>query len=393
MREPRDRPEAHLSGDSAPSAHEEAAPRPPARPRAGSRALAAALLALLPLATALGTAVWGWRVVHRPYQGWAGEEVLIDLPSGMGARAIVERLEAAGVIPSAGLGRLHLLYLLDDPPLLAGEYRFDRPASTAEVLDRIARGDVASHPLTIVEGLTLEETATAIAAAGFGARGRLLEAMSDPTPIHDLDPAATDLEGYLFPETYAFARGITEREIVATMVGLFRRTLERRLPGPNGQTLSPGKVRDLVTLASIVEKETGLDQERPLVAGVFVNRLALGIPLGADPTIIFALKKAGTWDGNIRRPDLSLDSPYNTYLRAGLPPGPICSPGLHSLRAAAAPAETRHLYFVSRNDGSHVFAPTLQEHNRNVERWQKAFWRDRAQGAAVDAPSSGPSTP
>jgi UPF0755 protein len=277
---------------------------------------------------------------------------------------------------------LYLIYQLDDPPLLAGEYRFEDAASTAEVLDRIARGDVATHPLTVVEGLTLEETAAAIAAAGFGDRDRLLATMRNAGPIRDLDPAATDLEGYLFPETYAFARATSEAEIVATLVTTFRDALAQVASAapPAGET------RRVVTLASIVEKETGLDQERPLVAGVFANRLRLGMPLGADPTIIYALKKAGTWDGDVRRADLAMESPYNTYRVAGLPPGPICSPGLASLRAAAAPATTPHLYFVSRNDGSHVFAPSLAEHNRNVERWQKAFWRDRpAQTPAADA--------
>jgi UPF0755 protein len=320
-------------------------------------------------------------VIQRPHRAWQGDEVVVDLPSGLGARGILTRLEAAGVIPSAGLARLYLLYALRDPTLLAGEYRFDEPATTAQVLDRIIRGDVATFSLTVVEGLTLEETAAAIAKAGFGDRERLLAAMADPAAIHDLDPAATDLEGYLFPETYAFARGTSEAEIVATLVATFRTALARDLGG----SLEPGGLRRLVTLASIVEKETGLDQERPLVAGVFANRVRLGIPLGADPTVIFALKKAGTWDGNIRRADLRLESPYNTYLNAGLPPGPICSPGLESLRAAAAPATTPHLYFVSRNDGSHVFATTLAEHNRNVERWQKAFWRDRDGAAAGES--------
>jgi UPF0755 protein len=337
------------------------------------------------LAAAGAGGVWAWRAVHRPYQGWSGEEVLVDLPRGLGAQAIVEKLEEAGVIADARLALLHLVYALDEPPLLAGEYRFDRPASTAEVLDRIARGDVATHPLTIVEGLTLEETAAVIAAAGFGDEARLLRAMADPSRIRDLDPAAKDLEGYLFPDTYSFARGTSEDEVVATLVATFRRMLEERVPGPGdppgGRPAPRERLRELVTLASIVEKETGSDAERPLVAGVFANRLAQGIPLGADPTIIFALKKAGTWDGNIRRADLGLESPYNTYLHAGLPPGPICSPGLRSLQAAAAPAATRHLYFVSRNDGSHVFAETLAEHNRNVERWQKAFFRDRARAA------------
>jgi len=358
------------------------------------RAGLGAVLAALPLLTAIGVAVWGWRAVERPFQGWEGPEVLVDLPRGSSARAILERLEDRGVIRSAGLARLYLLYRLHDAPLLAGEYRFDRPASTVEVLDRIRRGDVATYPLTVIEGLTLEETIQAIVAAGFGDAEGLRAAMLDPAPIRDLDPAATDLEGYLFPNTYSFAHGTSPTEIVAAMVSTFRSAIAPLVGSASGEEpghAPAGEVRRVVTLASIVEKETGLDQERPLVAGVFANRLRLGMPLGADPTVIFALKKAGTWDGNVRRADLALDSPYNTYVHAGLPPGPICSPGLASLRAAAAPAETPHLYFVSRNDGSHVFAATLSEHNRNVEQWQKAFWRSRAgQTPAAPAPGGSP---
>jgi UPF0755 protein len=148
----------------------------------------------------------------------------------------------------------------------------------------------------------------------------------------------------------------------------------------------------VVTLASIVEKEAKLAAERPMIAGVYANRLRLGMALGADPTVIFALARAGRYDGNLRRDDLAFDSPYNTYRNAGLPPGPICSPGLASLAAAAAPAAGPYLYFVSRNDGSHVFATTLAEHNRNVERWQKEYWRDRwarERREAADAPRHG----
>jgi UPF0755 protein len=237
----------------------------------------------------------------------------------------------------------------------------------------------------VIEGLTLDEIAAAIAAAGFGDVERLRAAMADASSMRDLDPAASDLEGYLFPDTYAFARGTSETAIVAAMVGTFRHAVGTVI----GPSPPAGEVRRLATLASIVEKETGLDTERPLVAGVFVNRLRLGIPLGADPTIIYALKKAGAWDGDVRRADLAMESPYNTYRVAGLPPGPICSPGLASLRAAAAPATTQYLYFVSRNDGSHVFAATLEEHNRNVQQWQKAFWHARP----VPTPTGGAGAP
>jgi UPF0755 protein len=228
--------------------------------------------------------------------------------------------------------------------------------------------------LTIIEGLTLEEIADQLAHQGFGRREVFLDLMRSPRLIADLDPDAPDLEGYLFPETYSFAVGASEKEIVETLVKTFRKRFERdvrpRITG--GRT-----VRQVVTLASIVEKEAKAPQDRPLIAAVYKNRLDRRIGLAADPTVIYALKKAGRWDGNIRREDLQIDSPYNTYRYAGLPPGPICSPGLASLAAAAAPADVPYLYFVSRNDGTHVFASTLAEHNRNVEIWQRKYWRDR----------------
>jgi UPF0755 protein len=207
--------------------------------------------------------------------------------------------------------------------------------------------------------------------------------MRDPAPVADLDPAAPDLEGYLFPDTYAFARGVPEREVVAALVANFRRRWTASVaPLLAGARVAgaPSAPREVVTLAAIVEKEARLAEERPLIAGVYANRLARGIALYADPTVIYALKLRGTWDGNLRRPDLQLDSPYNTYRYPGLPPGPICSPGLASLAAAAAPADVPYLYFVGRNDGSHVFAETLAEHNRNVEEWQRRYWRERWSG-------------
>ena len=339
-----------------------------------------ALLVLAALAAGGALAWWGWSTLHRPHRGFAGAETIVVIEPGTGASAILDRLEAEGVIADARLARAWLVYRLGDPPLGAGEYRFAEPATTPEVLDRLIRGDVLTHPVTLVEGLTLDETADALAAAGFGERAALLAAMRDPAPIADLDPEAADLEGYLFPDTYAFARNVPESEIVAALVANFR----RRWAASVGPLLAAARVegapaapREVVTLASIVEKEARLPEERALIAGVYANRLARGIALYADPTVIYALKSRGTWDGNLRRPDLQLDSPYNTYRYPGLPPGPICSPGLAALRAAAAPAEVPYLYFVGRNDGSHVFAETLSEHNRNVDEWQRRYWRRR----------------
>jgi UPF0755 protein len=321
-------------------------------------------------------AAWAWRGLSEPFQGYVGGERLVRVEAGSGAGRILERLEAEGVLADAWLARAYLVYRLGDPPLQAGEYRFAGAATAPQVLAKLIRGDVVRHSVTVVEGLTLEETAQHLAASGFGRLEVLLDAMRDPAAIADLDPEATDLEGYLFPDTYSFAGGTPAGEVVAALVRTFRQRwasdIAALLPDPPGRT-----VREVVTLASIVEKEARLAGERPLVAGVYWNRLGRGMGLYADPTVIFAVKRLGRWDGNLRREDLQLDSPYNTYRYGGLPPGPIASPGLASLAAAAAPAEVPYLYFVSRNDGSHVFAETLAEHNANVERWQRRWWRER----------------
>ncbi len=331
-------------------------------------------VAALVVALAAGAAAWiGWQKLFRPYRGYSGSDRLVRVAEGTDAGSILEQLEREGVLADALLARLYLRWAAGGSSLKAGEYRFSEPLTAPQVLDRLIRGAVESHPVTLVEGLTLEETAETLAAAGHGSRERLLAEMRDPSPISDLDPAAPDLEGYLFPDTYRFARGTSERRIVATLVANFRRRWRERLVSQVGD----GELRRLVTLASLVEKEARLAAERPVIAGVYAHRLRRGMLLQADPTVIYALMLLGRWDGNLRRPDLRIDSPYNTYRYPGLPPGPICSPGLASLAAAAEPADTPFLYFVSRNDGSHVFAATLAEHNRNVERWQRQYWRER----------------
>lgn len=382
------------------------------RPRRTGRRLFA-LLVLALLGAGLGSA-WAWRSLHTP-RGEGNRSFVVE--PGQGATAILAGLEREGFVPDARIARLYLMGYLGNPPLKAGDYEFEGPVSAVEAIKKVARGEVTVRSVTIREGLTLEETADALLAAGFGRRGALLEALRDPAPIRDLDPDARDLEGYLFPDTYSWSRGTGEREIVATLVATFRERFERevRAPYEAGRAaafarstlhadaavldaaaeneLAPNQpptprskadhhwrtrsIRELVTLASIVEMEAQLQGERRLIAGVYANRMALGMGLYADPTVIFALKRVGRWDGNIRKSDLQIDSPYNTYRYAGLPPGPIASPGLASLKAAADPSSLNYLYFVSRNDGSHIFASTLAEHNRNVERWQRRYWREK----------------
>ena len=355
-------------------------PRKPAArkakaPKKGRPLFAFGLLLLLFLIPATMAAI-GWWQIQQPYKGYPEDERRIEVAAGSGAGATLERLEEEGVLANSGLARVYLIAVLGNPPIQAGEYVFRGPMTTAAVLRKLIRGEVATDSVTLVEGLTLEETAAELAAAGFGEEQVFLDLLRSPDLISDVDPQAGDLEGYLFPETYRFARSTPEAEIVRTLVRTFRSRLEQVRPLLD-QRPREGGVRELVTLASIVEKEARLEDERALIAAVYQNRIDRGIGLQADPTVIFALKRQGRWNGNLRRDDLRMDSPYNTYRYAGLPPGPICSPGLASLRAAAAPADAPYIYFVSRNDGSHVFAETLAEHNRNVERWQRRYWRER----------------
>ena len=332
-----------------------------------------ALLAVLLLVAAAGAAYLGHRALMRPFRSYPEEEKTVHIEPGTDAGSILMQLEREGIIVDARLARLYLRYAAEGGSLKAGEYRFVEPLSTPQVVTKLTRGEVATHPVTLIEGLALAESAAALAAAGQGNLEELLREMRDPARIADLDPDATDLEGYLFPDTYRFARGTGAVAIVDELVGTFRRRYLERLQG----VVEPGGLRRLVTLASVVEKEAQLHDERPVIAGVYAHRLRRRMPLQADPTVIYALVLLDRWDGNLRRPDLQVESPYNTYRYPGLPPGPICSPGLASLEAAAAPADTPYLYFVSRNDGSHVFAATLAEHNRNVERWQRQYWRER----------------
>ena len=338
-------------------------------------------LALLAAIAAAGAAYWAWQKIHQPHRAWSGDAAELIIKPGTSALRILALLEENGVIVDQRLARVYLVYKLEDPPLLAGEYRFDEALNTPQALDKLIRGEVQTHPVTLIEGLTFQEAAEALAAAGFGRLDIFLAEVSDPSRISDLDPEASNLEGYLYPDTYHFARGTGEKEIVDTLVRTFRQRYEKEV-APLLADLPPDykpqlDLRSLVTLASIVEKETQLEEERPLVASVYSNRLRIGMGLYADPTIIYGKKLDGTWDGNLRRADLRAESPYNTYRVPGLPPSPICSPSLASLLAALAPAETDYFYFVSRNDGSHVFAQSKQEHDRNVYKWQKLYWRKR----------------
>jgi UPF0755 protein len=333
------------------------------------------VLVLVCVAAAGIVGAMAWQRLHEPYKGYAGDEQFVEIPPGAGTAEIRRRLIDAGVVRDELSFRAAVWWSGNAQGLQAGEFRFDRPMHAVEVVEKIGRGDVYARRVTFREGLTIAEMAVVFEADGFGTARDFVAAAGDPALVRGLDPHATDLEGYLFPETYALPRGTPAPRLVAMMVDRFRATYTEDL---QAKAREQGfTTRQVVTLASLVEKETGKPEERPLVAAVYRNRLTIGMGMQADPTVVYALQKAGKYDGNIRREDLQFDSPYNTYRYPGLPPGPIASPGKASLEAVLAPADVRYLYFVSRNDGSHVFAETLAQHNANVYRYQVLYFREQ----------------
>ena len=349
-----------------------------------------AFLALVVLAL-IAAAGGAWTLYQRtstPFKGYDAAEQFVTIEPGSSTRAIGQRLIDAGVISNEATFRAALWRSGRARGLQAGEFRFDRPMTPTEVIDKIARGDVYNRRLTFPEGLNIREMAHIYEQQGFGKGSAFIEAAGNAAPVQDIDPAATDLEGYLFPETYSMPRDTTAAKLISLMVGRFRQLFTSEMQqAALALDMTP---RQAVTLASLVEKETAKPSERPMVAAVYLNRLRIGMGMQADPTVIYALQRAGRYDGNLRRDDLAFDSPYNTYRYPGLPPGPIASPGLASLKAAVAPAAVDYLYFVSRNDGSHVFARTLAEHNENVRQYQVLYFRQQraAERAAAEKEKS-----
>jgi len=323
----------------------------------------------------LGTIMWT-RITER-YKGYESAEQYVEIPRGATATDIRRRLVDAGIVENDITMRAALLWSRQGGKLKAGEYRFDRPLSALEVIDRLVRGEVFTRRITFREGLTIAEMAQVFEMQELGQADDFVAAAKNVTLIADLDEAAPDLEGYLFPETYTVSRSTSAPELVAAMVARFR----DNFPEASRQRAAAEgfSVRQAVTLASLVEKETARGEERPMVSAVYRNRLKIGMGMQADPTVIYALQRARRYNGNIRRVDLEFDSPYNTYKYRGLPPGPIAAPGKAALDAAIAPAAVSYLYFVSRNDGSHVFADTLAEHNRNVHEFQVLYFQRQRQ--------------
>ena len=308
-----------------------------------------------------------------PYRAFSGDEVFVELPAGTSVSGMAQRLADAGVVSDPMTFRIAARLSGADRQLQAGEYRFSEPMSAFQVVTKIAEGDVFTRPITFPEGLTIKEMAVVFEKGGLGSASAFEKAATNTTLAAGFDPGARSLEGYLFPSTYAIGRQGGAEATVRAMVEAFDRAFDPEL---RAEAAARGmSVREVVTLASLIEKETAQAAERPIVSGVYHNRLKRRIPLQCDPTVVYALMRAGTWTGNIRKQDLQIKSPFNTYVYPGLPPGPIASPGRASIDAAIHPADVPYLYFVSRNDGTHVFAETLAEHNRNVEQWQVKFFK------------------
>jgi UPF0755 protein len=311
--------------------------------------------------------------MRSPYYAPVNKETFVDIPHGAGLSAIADLLSREGILHSRHPFMLYVRWIGAARLLKAGEYQFTGAATPDQVARKIMHGEVYCISITIPEGLTGQEIIDHLTKARLGTPDELRDALSHVEWIRDLAPKAVTLEGYLFPETYRFARKAESREIIKTLVDQFRIRFARLVaehPIPNSLTSS-----DMVTLASLIEKEAKTDSERALVASVLFNRLKAGIPLACDPTVIYARKLEGGFDGNLRKADLRMNSPYNTYVKRGLPPGPIANPGTASLRAALVPAQSDFFYYVSRNDGSHQFSRNYREHQLNVNRFQRRLLR------------------
>ena len=362
------------------------------------------LLLLVLGAAAVGLSWLAFDLVS-PYRGYAGN-IFIVVEPGSRASQVAELLVARGVLRY----RLPFLvrYWAGRPrhALRAGEYLFDRPLRPIDVYRRLVQGDIYLHTVVIPEGSDRFDIARILnLRLGIDAE-QFFRTTQQTMTIHDLDPNAPSLEGYLFPDTYRFARGVSAATVILTMLTRFRHILATRLanqrPFPTPHPLpqlgrgtsspTPGSPpqlgrearggvnwgwHDIITLASLVEKETPEASERPLIAGVFERRLERGMPLQSDPTVIYAAQLAHRLVGPITQSDLEFDSPYNTYRHPGLPPGPIANPGLASIRAVLHPAAGDALYFVANNQGGHVFARTLAEHQRNVSRYRRELAASR----------------
>jgi UPF0755 protein len=338
-------------------------------------------LGLLMALLALAVAVYLYRQLEHPPAPAVPGTVTVFFPYGTPTSEIFRRLGAEGVVSPAWLAEAYYRLAGSSTPLQAGEYRFERPTPLSEVLARMGRGDVVKHTIVVPEGLTAEETFALFWSQGISRPQAFRNAFRNPQLIASIARGATDLEGFLFPDTYVVTRSTSARQIVEQMLVNFRKHFT---PDMRGRAAALGlTLPQAVTLASIVQKETSLSREAPVIAGLYLNRLRRGMRLQADPTVAYALKLDGKWTGTLYRSDYAYPSPFNTYLNGGLPPGPICNPGETALRAAVAPAQTEYLYFVADRMGGHAFSRTFEEHLNAI-----AAARRRKDAVAYDHPEA-----
>jgi UPF0755 protein len=317
-------------------------------------------LGLLVALLAVALAVYLYRELEYPPAPTANGETTVFFPFGTSTKEIFQRLADEGVVSPHWLAEAYYRVARSATPLQAGEYRFRRPEPLSAVLARMSAGDVVKHTIVVPEGLTADETFDLFCERGISRPEAFHTAFRNPQLIDSIARGAPDLEGFLFPDTYVVTRSTSARQIVENMLANFRRHFTAAL---RERAQAAGLTeREAVILASIVQKETSLAREAPLVAGVYLNRLRHRMRLQADPTVAYALKRDGKWTGTLYRSDYGYDSPYNTYLISGLPPGPICNPGLDALGAGASPARTEYLYFVADSTGGHAFSRTFEEH-------------------------------
>jgi UPF0755 protein len=343
-----------------------------------------AALILLVVLAAGAAAGYVWYSIEKPYGTIPPDGLYVDIPHGASSRAVVHILKKAGVIRNSFAfefyARRHPKRTLE-----AGEYLFDHPLSGKEVFWKLANGQVFEQPFTVREGETIFDIARDLEAAKYMSADDFLTAAQDSSQIKDLFPDARTLEGFLFPATYNLPKHAPAQEITGMMVRKFRETLANVMPNEDPATEPPVSIGSVVTLASLVERETPKPDERRLVAGVFTNRLERNIPLQCDPTVIYALQMDDEYKGTLTLRDLRLNTPYNTYRNRGLPPGPIGNPGEVALRAALHPALTDYLYFVANTQGGHFFASTLAEHNQNVAKYHRLLNGEPAEPPVVEA--------
>ena len=341
-------------------------PEPDPRMRRPSlRIILACLLGFL-LVLLSYSVLWSFAVIHSQYA--LADSITVTIEKGMPPGQILSLLREHHLVRHRRLLHLYLRFTKRGEAIQAGEYRFDSPTSEYLVLKKLWEGDVLLHTITIPEGLTMGETAERFIEKGFGTMEGFEQAFRRADLLHGMTNEATTLEGYLAPETYRIPRSMGSEKIVQLLVNRFQEVLPPTIvPEAKRHGLS---LHQAVTMASLIEEETAQAAERSVIASVFYNRLARQMRLQCDPTVIFALKRSGRFQGKLRKADLDFDSPYNTYRYHGLPPGPISSPGRASLEAAVDPANTRFLFFVARADGSHHFSITLAEHNRAVRQHQ-----------------------